>query len=694
MTGSRPGHRGSRAGRDRATPPPSTTSPPSPPSPAAPAWSLSPDGTRLVTAVATPDTDGTRYRTALWEVDPTGVRQARRLTRGDPGEHDAAFTPAGDLLFLSARPVPGESDDDPPPALWTLPAGGGEAVAAGTRPGGLGRPVVARDAGTVVCTSATLPGAVTADDDATRRAARKDAKVTAILHEGTPVRFWDHDLGPARPRLLAASPIAAGPDGGELLTWTDLTPAPGGALDQAEYDVTPDGSTVVATWRVDEPHGASRHTLVALDVAGDQRTPNPSRRRRPHRRRARRRLPGRPVGRLPAHPPDHRHRTPGPPLRRGAGRRQRRPGAARDVAPGWDRWITAFAWTPDSAALVVTADDGGRAPLFRVDLAGGTPTRLTDDHGAYSDPVVGPDGTRVRAAVVASTPRPHRSGSVPPVSRFRCPRPPAAPALPGSLTEVTTTADDGTPLRAWLVLPDDAAATTPAPLLLWVHGGPLNSWNGWHWRWNPWIMAAHGYAVLLPDPALSTGYGRAFVTRGWGRWGAEPYTDLLALTDAAERLPEIDAARTAAMGGSFGGYMANWLAGHTDRFAAIVTHASLWALDQFVPTTDWPDYWRRELTPRMQAEHSPHRHADAITTPMLVIHGDRDYRVPIGEALRLWSDLVARCSDQVPHKFLYFPDENHWVLRPSHARLWYATVLAFLDHHVCGANWVIPDLLR
>ena len=155
-------------------------------------------------------------------------------------------------------------------------------------------------------------------------------------------------------------------------------------------------------------------------------------------------------------------------------------------------------------------------------------------------------------------------------------------------------------------------------------------------------MAAHGYAVLLPDPALSTGYGRAFVTRGWGRWGAEPYTDVLALTDAAERLPEIDAGRTAAMGGSFGGYLANWLAGHTDRFAAIVTHASLWALDQFAPTTDGPDYWRRELTPQVRAEHSPHRHADAIRTPMLVIHGDRDHRVPIGEALRLWSDLVAR----------------------------------------------------
>ena len=151
------------------------------------------------------------------------------------------------------------------------------------------------------------------------------------------------------------------------------------------------------------------------------------------------------------------------------------------------------------------------------------------------------------------------------------------------------------------------------------------------------------------------------------------------------------------MGGSFGGYLANWIAGHTDRFAAVVTHASLWALDQFVAHHRHP----RLLAAR--ADPGGARPSTARTgtptrsrTPMLVIHGDRDYRVPIGEALRLWWDLVSRHAgppETLPHRFLYFPDENHWVLRPSHARLWYATVLAFLDHHVRGADWHIPDLL-
>ena len=261
---------------------------------------------------------------------------------------------------------------------------------------------------------------------------------------------------------------------------------------------------------------------------------------------------------------------------------------------------------------------------------------------------------------------------------------------------MTATAEDGTPLRAWLALPR-TPATEPAPLLLWVHGGPLHSWNSWSWRWNPWLMAARGYAVLLPDPALSTGYGQRHDRPRLGRTGAAPpYTDLMAITDAAEERPDIDETRTAAMGGSFGGYMANWVAGHTDRFEAIVTHASLWALDQFGPTTDAPWYWLARDDEEM---------ADAPTartgTPTRSrrrcssIHGDKDYRVPIGEALRLWWDLAPPGGPgRTPHRFLYFPDENHWILKPQHAMVWYQTVLAFLGQHVLGEPFEVPDVLR
>jgi len=236
---------------------------------------------------------------------------------------------------------------------------------------------------------------------------------------------------------------------------------------------------------------------------------------------------------------------------------------------------------------------------------------------------------------------------------------------------------------------------SPAPLLLWIHGGPLMSWNAWSWRWCPWLMSARGYAILLPDPALSDGYGQDFVRRGWGQWGGTPYTDLMAATDAALERPEIDQTRTAAMGGSFGGYMANWIATQTDRFDAIVTHASLWHLDGFSGATDASYYWEKEFgDPLTQPErydaNSPHKFADNISTPMLVIHGDKDYRVPIGEGLRLWYDLRKR---GVESKFLYFPDENHWVLTPGNAAIWYETVHAFLAQHVLGRPWERPELL-
>ncbi|ABY24907.1 acylamino-acid-releasing enzyme [Renibacterium salmoninarum ATCC 33209] len=155
------------------------------------------------------------------------------------------------------------------------------------------------------------------------------------------------------------------------------------------------------------------------------------------------------------------------------------------------------------------------------------------------------------------------------------------------------------------------------------------------------------------------------------------------------------------MGGSFGGYMANWIAGHTDRFKAIVTHASLWELGGFSNPTDVASYWKREMSEQMSAENSPHSSVEKIVTPMLVIHGDKDYRVPIGEGLRLWYELLSKSGHAVDadgktaHRFLYFPDENHWILKPQHARVWYSVVESFLAENVLGESLpVVKELGR
>ncbi len=648
------------------------------------------DGSRVVATVATPAPDNTRYVTAAWEIDPAGGRAARRLTFSDDGETVAGFLPDRGLLFTSTRPLPATRDEEAPDgkddvaALWLLPADGAEARPVLRRPGGIGSVSVARQVGAVVVSAATLPGGEEAQADATRRRERRKAGVSAILHEQAPVRHWDHDLGPAAPSLFVAADVTAGEP--EL---RPLTPDPGRALDEAAFTVTADGSTVLTDWvRQDRP-GLPTSSLVAVDVATGER-------------RVLAQQAGMSYG-GPAVSPDGRWV---------ACRRERHPsydeppdvtvwlvdldtGEGRDLTPTLDLWPGPPVFTADSAAVLFAADDRGHAPIFRAELADGRVTRLTAA-GAYTDICPAPDAVYALRSSLGHPPQPVRldpaTADQTPVA---LPAPGAVESLPSRLEEVSTTAADGTRIRAWLVLPAGASAEHPAPLALWAHGGPMSSWNAWSWRWCPHVLAAHGWAVLLPDPALSTGYGQDMIRRGWGQWGGAPYDDLMTVTDAVLLRPDLDPARTAAMGGSYGGYMANWIAGHTDRFRAIVTHASLWALDQFQGTTDTPAWWELEWgdvvqRPERYEKDSPHRHADAITTPMLVIHGDRDYRVPIGEGLRLWNDLVRR---GVQAKFLYFPDENHWILKPGNARVWYESVLAFLAHHVLDQEWHRPSLL-
>nr|WP_216645210.1 prolyl oligopeptidase family serine peptidase [Isoptericola halotolerans] len=659
---------------------------------------LSGDGTRLVTAAQSLGPERTGYVSALWEVDPTGEQPARRLTRSAKGESSPAFSAGGDLLFTSARPDPeGKPDDDARAALWCLPSGG-EARVVATAPGGIGGLLTASDADVVSVTAPVLPSAADLAEDGELRTARKDLSVDAIWHTGYPVRHWDHDLGPDADRRFATSVAAAEGGHAEL---RQLTGA-GRQLDEAGAALSPDGATLVTVWTVDDPGAARRGTLVAIDTrTGERRTlvddpdaevasPVVS-----------------PDGRWVAYVTETVTSPTDPPVVRAAVVALDGTGEPEVLADDWDRWPTSLTWLPGSSGLLITADDDGRGPVFLLTFDAGPGTgpvtveQVTADAATFTDVCVAPDGSAAYAlrtsyaapsepvrvdlaAFVASGP----AGEREPVPAVVLPSPVVAPELPGVLTEVETTAPDGARVRAWLALPAGASASDPAPLLLWIHGGPLGSWNAWSWRWNPWIMVARGYAVLLPDPALSTGYGQEFVRRGWGAWGDKPFTDLLAITDAAESRDDVDETRTAAMGGSFGGYMANWVAGHTDRFRAVVTHASLWALDQFGPTTDHAYYWAREMTPEMAREHSPHRYVGQIRTPMLVIHGDKDYRVPIGEGLRLWRELLADSGlpaaddGSTVHRLLYFPTENHWVLSPQHAKVWYAGVLAFLAEHV------------
>jgi dipeptidyl aminopeptidase/acylaminoacyl peptidase len=655
---------------------------------------LSADGRRLAVSVQTLDAEKKKWQSAVWEIDPEGTRPARRLTRSGPGESAPAWAPDGSLLFTSARPVPGaKGDDEPKPALWSLPADGGEARPVLTRPAGISAFTVAPDSGDVVVVAATMPGGSDPEADQERRTKRKDAGVSAVLHEAYPVRFWDHDLGPAVPHLFWAGQLP-GDEGAapESPAMRDLTPdarPPSGAGD--DITLSPDGSLLARAEDVaDGPAGRRTRLVVTETASGETRAlvDDPladvySARFSPDGSSV---VCVREQLSTYSEPPDYTLLLV-----------DVADGTARDLTAGVDRWPTAPQFSADGSAVFYLADENGRHAVFRIDLDGGAPVRLTGD-GAYSDLQVARDGSALYALRSAydSPATPVRLDPATPLQEpAALPNPGTLGALPGTLHEVEAIAADGARVQSWLVLPEGASAESPAPLLLWIHGGPLMSWNSWSWRWCPWVMAARGYAVLLPNPALSDGFGLDFIRRGWGEWGGAPYTDLMAAVDVVAQRPDIDETRTSAMGGSFGGYMANWVATQTDRFRAIVTHASLWDLDAFTGTTDAAYFWEKEWgdplrDPKRYEQNSPHRYADAIRTPMLVIHGDKDYRVPIGEALRLWYDLQKR---GVPSKFLYFPDENHWVLTPGNSIAWYETTLAFLAEHVLGEEWQRPDLL-
>ncbi|MFJ4210225.1 alpha/beta fold hydrolase [Paenarthrobacter sp. NPDC089675] len=665
---------------------------------------LSPDGERLVTTVTTLNSKGTEFATALWELDPSGRKQARRITRSAKGEAGATFSASGDLYFTSARPDPEEPDEDPVNALWVLPAGGGEARVAHTRAGGVGSVLSAADADATFVVAEVLAGSADEENDEERRKARKDNKVSAILHSGYPVRYWDADLGPAEPRIFAVEAGELGEPGKPAtidaqppVKLRNLTPGVGGSLREAKTVVSPDGKTIYTSLSKPLAKADSREVLAAVDVAtgavkvlldhdGMSYFPGPV-------------SPDNTS--LVVQSESDTTPTEAPQVKlhvldvSSGGTTELMP-----LAHDWDRWGTPVAWLPDGNAVLVTADDDGAGPVFRVDVRSGAVTRVTNDAAAYTDVVVSRDGSAA-FALRSSYEFPAEvvridlaTGAV-----DRLPAPAERPVFEGRLERVETPAEDGSRVPAYLALPPGASAEAPAPLLLWIHGGPLNSWNAWTWRWNPWLLVAKGYAVLLPDPALSTGYGQEFIQRGWGEWGKKPFSDLMAITDAVASRPDIDETRTAAMGGSFGGYMANWVAGQTDRFKAIVTHASLWALDQFGPTTDAAQYWLKEMTAEMAMENSPHRNVGNIKTPMLVIHGDKDYRVPIGEGLRLWYELLSSSGlpagedGQSPHRFLYFPDENHWVLQPQHAKIWYGVVEHFLAKQVLGQDVALPEEL-
>ena len=657
------------------------------------------EGGRIVARVSALDAKGTSYRGALVEID--GERLVP-LTRGSASIGAVALAEDG-TTFFTAKRVGEDGEETEDAQLWALPPRG-EARELASRPGGFGGLAVA---GRHLLTELEIHSQAT--DETTHAelsATRTKAKVTAALHSGFPTRYWDHDLGPSRTVLA----IAALP---EDLATAERTPAPtaeaaGGDEDaptqvlHLRHVTMPPGRLV--DWTVDR---TGEQALVAMaDSRGDRLAvtdlylldlvgAQPPRLLRegtnqlehgpgefsPSGDRAL-------IGR-------HRVWTQTQTMSVGVELLDLATGESAAVWPELDRWVDPV-WL-DENTLVATSDDTGRGAVWIGDVSDAAPRRLAggpQQDLAFSDLSIAGGAIIASASGIAVAPHPVRidrsSGAV-----EALPNPADALAQEGTLTEVTATAEDGTALRAWLRLP---AGEGPHPLVVFAHGGPWGSWNAWTYRWNPGPFVAAGYAVLLPDPAISTGYGQSMIDRGQHELGGAPYTDIMALVDVTIAREDIDESATAFAGGSYGGYMANWVAGHTgDRFRCIVTHASLWDTETMGSTTDNAG-WHRPMI-EQNARYNPKDSVREIVAPMLVIHGDKDYRVPIAQGHALWHDLneySATPRDEhgrTRHRYLYFPDEGHWITGRGNAQVWYETFLGFLDEHVRGETWERPATL-
>jgi dipeptidyl aminopeptidase/acylaminoacyl peptidase len=378
----------------------------------------------------------------------------------------------------------------------------------------------------------------------------------------------------------------------------------------------------------------------------------------------------------------------------------RQSGTTHDLTEKFDRSVESFTWW-DTMAIIFSCEDHGRSPINFVvqDVVDASRSRVLPttqkDIELHANDLIWLNG------ILFFT----RDSAHAPAEIWTDKNMPAGPVLySGSdfhpvthmndtllsqidmqpLESFTFKGANNEEVQGFMVKPPGFDPAKKYPLKFLIHGGPQGAWgNDWSYRWNPELFAANGYVVVMINFHGSTGYGQKFTDSISGDWGGKPYVDLMKGLDYVEKTyPFIDKNREAALGASYGGYMANWLLGHTDRFKCIVSHDGTFNTESAYGTTEelWFPEWEFKGPPWKQREFyrkfSPHLFADKFKTPTLVVHGQNDYRLDVSEGFQLFTTLQRL---KVPSKMLYFPDEGHWVLKPQNSRLWYKTVSDWVD---------------
>lgn len=359
---------------------------------------------------------------------------------------------------------------------------------------------------------------------------------------------------------------------------------------------------------------------------------------------------------------------------------KRKDGRVRDLSEALDRNVESIYWSPDSTRLFYTLEDRGRQGIQMLAINGTSGARsIVSGSATYDDVQLTPDGkTMLYTMQTGSKPveiyRVNAGDGKPePMTRLNDDLL-AGLTLP-AFEDLNVTGAEGAKVHSFVLKPAGFDAKQKYPVLFFIHGGPQGAWHeSWSYRWNPQIFADAGFVVVMPNPRGSTGYGQKFTDDINNDWGGKVYEDILATVDNVATQPWADPERFAAAGGSFGGYMVNWMLGHTNRFKALVSHAGVYDLRSMAGETEelWFPLWEFKGmpwdNPETYAKWSPSFYVNDFQTPTLVFHGEQDYRVPVGQGLQLFTALQMK---KVPSKLVLFPDEGHWILKPQNSVVWH-----------------------
>ena len=636
---------------------------------------LSPDGKWVAFTVARSNLATNKMARNLWLV-PAGSGEARPLTYDETGSNQRPrWSPdSKSIYFLSSR-------IENTAQVFKLDLAGGEAVQVTHCPVNVDSYILSPDGKMLVLTASVFPDSQSLASSKKMEKETEENSVKARLLTEVPFRRWDSWVGGKRNHLFRVSV-----EGGEP---KDLTP---GDIDSPiwtedgteEVAFSPDGQELCFSRYTESEGFIGNSDLFTLPLTGGQPTQITTNR-------------GPDI--TPVYSPDGRYIAYNGSLRPDLESDQprlfvydRQTRQHINLTEQLDRPIQSFIWNPDSRSLWITIEDQGQVPILKIALATKTTTRVPGD-GTCGDVQVSADGkvltfTRMDFTHPAEIFRldPEDLNSPAPLTRLN------AEILNqiefGQVRSFSFSGWHAEPIQCWEIRPPGFDARKKYPLLLVMHGGPEGDWhNSFHYRWNAQLFAAPGYVVIMPNFHGSTGFGLKFMDAIKGQWGGAPYEDQMKAVDEALKWPYVDTTRIAAAGASYGGYMANWVAGHTDRFRTLVNHDGLYDLVTALYSADFPGGVDKEFygTPWTNEQaliaQAPATYAKHFQTPMLIIHGGKDYRVDPSNGFAMFQVLQAM---RIPSKLLYFPDENHWVLKPANNVLWYHTVLNWLD------KWIQP----